>query len=88
VLTPKLCAIESVSGFEGRRKGATGSFLALNCGNDHGELENVHARFDAGFFLVAQNCGRVLAATVAFTQKLLLWFSSLPVDQHKIATMF
>jgi hypothetical protein len=46
-----LCAIESVSGFEGRRKGATGSFLALNCGNDHGELENVHARFDARFFL-------------------------------------
>jgi hypothetical protein len=44
-----LRAIESVSGFEGRRKGATGSFLALNCGNDHGELENVHAHFDAGF---------------------------------------
>jgi hypothetical protein len=44
-----LCAIESICGVEGRRKGATGSFLALNCGNDDGELENGHARFDASF---------------------------------------
>jgi hypothetical protein len=83
-----LCAIESVSGFEGRRKGATGSFLALNCGNDHGESENVHARFDARFFLGRAELRTRACSNVALTQKLFLWFSSLPVDQHKIATMF